>query len=153
MAFKLRNPLVQTFVLDDLDPSGEAKITFRQGTIRENQIRDTLVFSQQERTIAQGGIRVSNAVPWSVRQEIEVRLTLAGAEGLLRHDGAPLFKFKNGKLDMQDDEFHEAWGLIHPQSVADILHGHCMDVNPDWDYRAEGDRGENPPEAEESENE
>lgn len=154
MAFQLAHPTVQTFVLTGLDPTGEAKISFRQGTARDNQIRDRLVFSQQERTLAFNGIRVSNSVPWTVRQEIEVRLTITGAEGLLRPDGTPLFRFKRGKLDMSDDEFHEAWGMIHPQAVCDTFHNHCLDVNADWDYRAskeaEGDE-EYPQSAAESE--
>ncbi|NIV33089.1 MAG: hypothetical protein GWN58_27670 [Anaerolineae bacterium] len=150
MPFQLQHPIVQTFVLTELDPSGEAKITFRQATARENQIRDTLVFSQQQRTIGLDGVRVSNAKPWSVRQEIEVRLTIAGAEGILRPDGSPLFRFKGGMLDMSDDEFHEAWGIIHPQAVCDALHDKCLNVNADWDWRAR-EGAKNPPPAEESE--
>lgn len=147
MAFQLTHPIVQTFVLSDLDPTGEAKITFRQATARENQIRDTLVFSQQQRTLAMDGVRVSNSVPWTVRQEIEVRLTIAGTEGILRPDGSPLLRFKKGALDMTDDEFHDAWGIIHPQAVCDVLHSKCLDVNPDWDWRDRGN-AENPPQEE-----
>jgi len=150
MAFKLTHPVTQAFVLDELDPSGEAKVTFRQATARENQIRDTLVFSQQQRVITATGVSTSNALPWSVRQEIECRLTLVGAEGILRPDGSPLFSFKGGKLDMDDQEFHDAWSLIHPQRVVDILHGHCLDVNADWDWRPREAADEDPPPVEES---
>ena len=96
---------------------------------------------------------MTNSKPWSVRQEIECKLTIAGCEGILRPDGSPLFRFKNSKLNMDDQEFHDAWGMIHPQSVADVFHNHCLDVNPDWDWRPRNGEEENPQKAVESESE
>jgi hypothetical protein len=91
-----------------------------------------------------------------VRQEVECRLTVCGAESIEGPDGKPLFRFKQegGKavLAMSDDEFHNAWGVINPVSICDRFHDLCLDANPDWDFRP-GSDGENPPPAGASESE
>ena len=107
MALQIKHPTVISTTLYDLDPTGEAKISFRQATARENQIRDQLVFGPQVRAFTADGMEIKQSVPWSVRQEIECRLTVCGAEGIEGPDGKPLFRFKQegGKtvLVMSDD--------------------------------------------------
>lgn len=152
MAIELKHPVKQEFVLTKLDPTGEAKVTFRQANAVDNQVRDTLLFASQERVLDEDSVRVTNTVPFSVRQEIEVRLTIASCEGILRPNGSPLFRFRGKKLDMTPDQFHAAWALITDSRLSATLWGHCLDVNPDWDWRA-GSDGENPPVAEETESE
>jgi len=136
MAFVLQTPIVQPFVLYEIDPSGEAKVFFRQVSTAETQVRDQLVFSGQARTMTDSGVTVERTLPWSLREEIEVRLTLCGAEGIFLSDGkTPLFRFKNDTLSMNPDQFHEAWGKL-PSPVASIIHEKCLDANPDWDWRS-----------------
>jgi hypothetical protein len=147
MALQMKVPTVTETILTDLDSDGEAKITFRQAAAKENQIRETLVFGNQRRSFTDEGMDIRGGVPWSVRQEIECRLTMCGAEGILAPDKSPLFRFKNGELDMTDDEFHEAWGKINPISICDRFHELCHEVNPDWSLL--GGAG-NPPSAGES---
>lgn len=135
MAFQLQNQIVHPFILHELDPSGEAQVSFRQVATAAMQIRDQLVFSGQSRTLKEEGVKIERSIPWSVREEIEVRLTICDASGILKADGSPLFIFKNGTLSMNPDQFHEAWGLL-PPSVASILHEKCLEANPDWDWRS-----------------
>jgi hypothetical protein len=149
MALKMKVPTVKETILTDLDPDGEAKIAFRQATARENQIRDTLIFGSQRRSFTDEGLEIRDGVPWSVRQEIECRLTMCGAEGILGPAGAPLFRFKNGRLDMSDVEFQNAWGKINPISICDRFHELCHEVNPDWGF-GQGSDDENPPSVAES---
>lgn len=148
MALQMKAALVKETVLLGLDPSGEAKITFRQALPTETQVRDQLLFSQQRRTFNAEGMEIRDTVPWTVRQEIEIRLTIVGAEGILGPNGANLFRFKGGKLNMTPDEFHEAWGKINPISICDEFHELCWEVNPDWAPGGAGgddDDDENPP--------
>ena len=135
MALVIKNPVEQIFTLAELDETGEAKVRFRQATTKENQVRERLVFGSQARTLTDAGLRVESTVPWSVRQEIEVRLTLCGAEGIVDENDNSLFQFSGDKLAMSDSRFHEAWGRL-PTQYANVIHGHCLDVNPDWDFRA-----------------
>lgn len=134
MAFRLQHPIERTFVLDEIDPTGEAKVTFKQATTRETQLRDQLVFGGQSRSLVGDGLRIENSMQWSVREMIEARLTMTGCEGILDEDGRPLFHFKNGACDMSVDAFNAAWGKL-PPAVAKILHEKCLDANPDWDFR------------------
>ena len=151
MALQLKHPAEVTKIFTELDPSGEFRASFRQATARDVQIRDTLVFGPQQRILAADGLSIRDAVAFSVRQEVECRLTMTSCVGLLREDGSPVFRFKRGKLNMDDQEFHDAWGLLFPQEVVDALHNACLDANPDWDWRdrpdvEDGDE-ENPPQA------
>ena len=131
---QLSTPVISTFVLDEFDPTGEAKVSFRQATTLETQQRDQLVFGGQAKTYTADGLRIEQSIPWSVREEIECRLTMCGTEAILDADGKSLFRFKDGKLAMSPDQFHKAWGKL-PPAVATILHEHCLDAKPDWDYR------------------
>lgn len=138
MALILASPVVVPFVLRELDPTGETVVTFRQAMSEANQIRDRLVFGAQAKTFTDQGLRLDSGVPFSVRQMIECRLTIAGLDGVYR-DAAkevPLMRFKNGKLAMTDDEFNKAWGDI-PPGWANTLHNCCLDANPDWDFRTD----------------
>jgi hypothetical protein len=154
VALQLTHPVKQEFVLFDLDPTGEAKVTFRQATMGDNQIRDTLLFSGQQRVLGEDSVSITNTAPFSVRMEIEVRLTICACEGILKPDGSTLFRFRKDRLAMTPDEFHEAWSMINRSDLAEALWGHCLDVNPDWDWRAsrpsEGEDDPNPPTAEET---
>ena len=134
MALVIKNPVERLFTLDELDDTGEAKVRFRQATTKENQVRERRVFGSQARTLTDAGLRVESTVPWSVRQEIEVRLTICGVESIVDENGEPLFRFNVDKLAMSDQIFHDVWGRL-PVHYASVIHGHCLDVNPDWDFR------------------
>lgn len=143
MALQLTNPIVKCYTMGNLDPDGEFKVTFRQATTLESQARDTILFGSTQRAFGPQGIMVSGSVPWTVRQEIEVRLTIVGCEGLLNPDQSALLRFKAGKLDMTDEAFHAAWGKL-PLTVAEEIWHRCLDTNPDWDFR-DDDESELPP--------
>lgn len=135
MAFQLETPLEIESILEELDPTGECHVTFRQGMAGENQKRDRLVFGGQRRTFTGVGMAVEGAVTFPEREEIECRLTMVGAIAFLDEEGQELFKFKGDKLAMRDTAFHTAWARLPPH-VATMLHNLCLDANPDWDYRA-----------------
>ena len=157
MAITLTHPTERTFTLKDLDPEGDFKVTFRQATARDIQIRDQLVYASQRRIVGDEAVEITNSTPWSVRQEIECYLTMTGCEGIFRPDSTPLFRFKrvggDAVLDMTRDEFAKAWGMLHPAVYCQRLWECCLDVNPDWDWRRLPGQVENPPQAGESETE
>ena len=150
VAYQLAEPTIREFILTELDPTGECKVTFRQGMTTENQLRDRLVFGGQARTFTDSGLRLEGTVAWTEREELECRLTMTGSVGLLNADGQELFKFRAGKRIMSDAQFHAAWGKLPPH-VATMLHLKCLDVNPDWDFRPrDDDEGEAPKSVEEN---
>ena len=135
MAYQLDAPVERTFILDQLDPTGEAKITFRQARARENQVRDRMVFGEQARTFTANGLQLQGTVTWSEREELECKLTMVGCESILDEEGEPLFRFReDGKLAMNDTQFHKSWGKLPPH-VATMFHLCCLDTNPEWDFR------------------
>ena len=138
MAYQLEAPIVSTFVLLEIDPTGEAKVSFRQATVKECLLRDRRVYGEQKRTFSDDGLTLQNTISDLERGKIEVYLTLCGAEGLLKEDGeTEIFRFREGKLAMNQDEFGAAWDRL-PPSVALLIHGRCLDANPDWDFRTGG---------------
>jgi hypothetical protein len=141
MALKMKIPTIKETMLPE-DPDGEAMIAFRQATARDNQIRDTLVYGSQSRQLTNTGMEIRGGVAFSVRQEIECRLTMVNAIGIQDHTGKELFRFKNGKPDMTDDEFHNSWGKINPISLCDRFHRLCLELNPDWGWSTAPPEGE-----------
>jgi hypothetical protein len=135
MAYQLSNPILSAYKLTELDETGEAEVTFRQATVGQIQERERLIYGNQSRTYTDSGMRIERNVVRSVQAEIEVRLTIAGCKALYDADGSDLFKFKpDGTLDMTPDQFHKVWKRL-PPLLAGILYGHCLDSNPDWDFR------------------
>jgi len=133
--FKNPSVLVKTRQLIDLDPSGEAKISFKQADTLGIQQRDQEAFAQQSRSFTDDAMLIKGDVPITHRMEIEARLTICEPTvGILNRAGEPAFKFSNGKLAMSADEFHIAWGEFDP-AVTRIFWLVCLDANPEWDYR------------------
>lgn len=147
MALQLTNPIEVETIFTELDPSGDFKAMFRQATAKEVQRRDRIVFSPQQRYLGAEGIAITGSMPWSERQMIESMITISSCVGLNDHRGRPLFRFKNGALDMTDAEFIEAWGAINIPGVAEALHKACLTANPDWDWVEHEEGDENPPPA------
>jgi hypothetical protein len=153
VAYTLPERIIEEFILTEIDPTAECRVTFRQGMTQENQQRDRLVFGGQARTFTDSGLRLEGTVAWTEREELECRLTMVGAVAFNDTKGKPLFRFRNGTLAMSDQQFHNAWGKLPPH-VATLLHLKCLDVNPDWDFRPRPDDEEDAPKsAEESETE
>jgi len=122
---------VSTYTLDELDPTGRARISFRTATGEETRARNRLVFGSSVRAYARGAAQLTSMAPAAVRQEIECRLTVCGIEGAYR-GGRPLFTFnEEGALAMTDAEFHDAWRILPPK-VASLFHAHCLETNPQW---------------------
>jgi len=147
MPFQLKHPTVVETRLEELDPLDPPVVKFRQATARENQIREAQIFGPQKKAFTQEGMEVRDSVAWAMRQEIEVRLTLCGLSGFLDVDGEELFRFRGEQLNLNEAQFHTAWGKIWPINICDRLHHLCLDANPEWDYRPRSAEEENPPEA------
>ena len=148
MALQLTNPIEIETIFTELDPEGDFRATFRQATEAEVQRRDRIVFSPQQRYLGADGLLISGTMPWSERRMVECMITMRSCAGLNDHKGRPLFRFKNGQLDMTDVEFMEAWGSINIKGVTQALHKACLKANPDWDWEEQDEEDEeSPPQA------
>ena len=70
--------------------------------------------------------------PAEVLKRIEVFLTLASCNLLGRDGKKDAFRFANGRLDMTENEFQVAWGMLMPET-ADEIHKKVLEVNAIWD--------------------
>ena len=147
MAIKLTAPVNETFVLTKSDKKfkneGEpTKISVRQASQGEQEQR-ARVFAEISRVIENedvfGTTSMAIRQSWSMEElkRVEVYLTLADCN-IEDENGDPLFKFRNGRLAMQESEFKNAWYKL-PPSVADEIHEKIMEVNLMWSGLGEVD--------------
>lgn len=144
MSFKLAAPLVQTYKLEQTDArygdksDSPTTVTIKQATQLQHEHRQQ-IFATLERKYDDLAPDVTTLVQKANIEElkrIEVKLTMIECN-ITQADGKkPLFPSKKGKdglpeLDMTDDEFRNAWGLL-PPDVATEIHDKVVQLNTMW---------------------
>jgi len=141
MAFKLSAPIEKEFVLDKTDEIyGEkgdepTRVSIRQATQADHERRsslwDTLTQEVEGEDFSNpDSVRIIQRLSVAELNRLEVYLTIVGCN-IVKEDGKELFKFKNGKLDMSERAFINAWGLL-PPIVANEIHEKVREVNITW---------------------
>jgi hypothetical protein len=153
MALKLSAPIEKTFNLEQTDKefppdegSEPTSVTIKQATQAQHERRMELFallrnkFSWDDdgkQTIES----IENRNIYTVQRR-DAFLTLAGCNIVIEppkgSKPVPLFRFKDGSLDMTEDEFTEAWGRL-PAFVAREIHTKVLEVNPTWRMSGEAD--------------
>jgi hypothetical protein len=141
-------PETQEFRLEKLDerqgvPEDEkTTVTIRLATVRQNSIRSRL-FSEYIREIPNKGDGTKERVIWRLPLydliAEEVFLTMVGCNLTTADGKKPLFRFGNGPmgsfLDMNKDQFLEAWGTTDDETAAEI-HAKVLEMNIHWNMGA-----------------
>ena len=143
MPFQLIARVEQEFTLDKTDQkfgnSGEpTRVTFRQAAQREHEARSNIyneIIREIRSDVEADRLIFRYSEPTITRTEVFLTLSACNIMGI---SGKPLFRFVNGKVDMNREQFTVAWGEL-PLSVCEEMHEKCLIVNPDW---AIGDGGE-----------
>lgn len=135
MPLKLATPIIKTFVLEEADKNygnngDPTTVTIRQATTEADMAREA-VYSEVTRVFDENA-PVQLRQRWTMAElaRREVYLTLAECN-IVKDDGKPLFKFRDGKLNMQEYDFNDAWGLL-PSDVAGEIHDKVLEVNIKW---------------------
>ena len=142
MPLKIGTPIVKEFALDQSDPTGETKVTIRQGTQLQHDVmsdlfaESTYTYNDRERGKVEQKVRYSVA---EVRR-LSIRMTMVGCN-VERAAGVPLFKFKAGpqglpELDMTEKEFNDAYGALNPPELTDEIYEKVLEQNPRWDPKS-----------------
>ena len=146
MALKLIAPIEQVFHLEITDrefPPDEGSeptnVTIKQATQKQHERRMELFslyrnkFSWDEdgkQTIES----IENRNIYTIQRR-DAFLTLADCNILYMppkgKKAVPLFNFKDGQLDMTEEQFDDAWGML-PAVVAREIHSKILEVNPTW---------------------
>lgn len=138
----LSKPTVIDFVLDyvfEETPDEPGHVSFRQARAGE-QRRLANLNAEQTQTwddTSLGKIQLTRRWNPEDIKQFRVFLTMAGCD-LANEDGAPLFRFKEGRLSMAQAEFLAAWDTL-PVELANELHQKCLVANPQWDFANQGE--------------
>lgn len=150
MAFKLTAPIEKTFYLEETDkeyppddPKAEkTSVTIKQAAQYEHERRmdlfadfRTIMGFDDEGNQTYTAVEKRNIV--RIRRK-DAFLTMTGCNIKIEKDGKEelLFKFKDGKLAMSEDEFEQAWGML-PSLPCREIHRFVLELNPDWSLRGE----------------
>lgn len=151
MALKLTAPIEQTFPLEITDRefppddgSEPTNVSIKQATQKQHERRMELFSLYRNRfSYDENGMQTIESVENRNIYTIQRRdafLTLAACNILYTppkgKKAVPLFKFKDGNLDMTEEEFDEAWGLL-PAVVSREIHSKILEVNPTWKLSGE----------------
>lgn len=79
-------------------------------------------------------------VPWTRLRMLTVMNTLVDCNAT-NSKGKPVFKFKNGQLDMSEAEFRIVWDNL-PPIMSEELYELSLEVNPPWKAKVKDDDGE-----------
>lgn len=131
----LSAPITRTFNLQS-DPDGLAAVTIRQATFAEDRERQELfakirmIFDDERR----GQIVQENSPSTGEIMQLEIALTLAGAEGIEDEEGNPIFHFKEHagvSRVAERGQFYRALGRLPGEAVREIW-GYVREVNPQF---------------------
>jgi hypothetical protein len=145
MPLRLAAPIEKSFVLDKSDAlygndGSPTTASFRQASFRGNSRRRN-IFSEWKRELnADGKEIVIMRWSWDEVKLLDIFLTMTACN-ILGMDGKELFRFKNNRLDMSEQEFISAVGELRDE-VVDELHDKCLEVNSDWQVEGEVSLGE-----------
>lgn len=154
----IKAPVEQTVRLKlstELDPDQTAQVKVRPATTYE-QARRAQVGAEVSRIYRDGSKEVEIKYDWTYEQQqrAEVYLTLAEFDvDVPANDPSDvdktvkLFRFKRDnqnrlRLDMTDQEFEIAWGLL-PEVVTAEVHRAVLEVNPQWDPKFRASSSDN----------
>lgn len=135
MPLKLVAPINKEFILTETDKKFEndgepTRICVRQvsqeGIERRNNLYNEYTF---ERT-SENSERTIQKFSYEVVKRLEVYLALTSCNILDTND-KDLFRFKNDKLNMSENEFRDNWGKLDPITCNEI-HEKVVEVNPLW---------------------
>jgi hypothetical protein len=140
MAFKLKPPVEELHFLDKTDTAYPAEATneddpqrttvlVRQATQAQHERRSDL-FSKLTSRVGNDPniVEIVTRFSFPELQRIECFLAMKDCN-IEDEDGAPLFKFKNGRITETD--FNHGWGKL-PPLVADEIHEKVLLLNPTW---------------------
>jgi hypothetical protein len=146
MALKLVAPIEKTFNLEKTDkeyPPDEGEkaepttVTIRQASQKEHEIRMDL-FAEINTVLGYDEDGRQTLTSVEKRNIIRIQrkdtyLVMSGCNITIEEGkkAVALFKFKDGKLDMSEAEFRDAWGQL-PQLVCREIHSKVLEVNPTW---------------------
>ena len=141
MALKLTSPIYESFTLDKSDEKYGAEtsttVTVRQARQHEHARRENLwsVIEQKVSQIDANELTYVQRFSMAELARLETYLCLCSCD-IESEDGTPLFPSKKGdqdrpKLDMTEQQFNQAWGLLLPD-IAKEIHEKILAVNPQW---------------------
>jgi len=136
MPIKLDIAERKEFILEESDKiigntTEPTKISVRQASQGEYTRRQDLFSSWKRQFDPEvGGDVVIQHFNYEIMKRLEVYLTLADCN-IEDSDGSVLFRFRDGRISMQESEFNKAWGKL-PLIIANEIHQKVLAVNPDW---------------------
>jgi hypothetical protein len=141
MPVTLKPAIKKDFALTEVDEaysvSGDEPtlITVRQATQGDHERRGEM-FTRLTKEYTANGTRMYQEFSYSTLMRLEVFLTLAGCNITDEETGAPIFKFKEGRLT-NEAEFEKTWIKMYPD-ICRAIHLRVLEMNPTWN----GDLGE-----------
>lgn len=134
-------PVTETFPIK-MDEEGKATVTFRQARTGDN-IELANLFNEQSRVFGNDDkVELKQTWNYEIVKRKRVFLVLVGASELDDENGAPLFRFTEGKngprLAMSEGEFNKIWATL-PEELTEELHTYCCIVNPQWNPALSGE--------------
>lgn len=143
MPIRLKTPLQETFILSKTDKEfgcegDPTTVTIRQCRQGEHEMRDTIFMratqvwksSATSLGIDEPELRVKQDWSFSMLRRMEARLTMCACN-IVDEEDHDLFRFKDGKLDMSENEFNRAWAKL-PIITANEISEAVLRVNKDW---------------------
>lgn len=141
MALKLTAPIIETFTLDKSDEKYGADtsttVTIKQARQHEHARRENLwsVIEQKVSNIDPDEMTYVQRFSMAELARLETWLTMCACD-IEDENGNPLFPSRKGKadrptLDMTEQQFNQAWGLLLPD-IAKEIHDKVLEVNPQW---------------------
>ena len=145
MPLQLTAPIEKEFPLEKSDKqlgcTGDpTRVTIRQATQAEHERRSDIWAEMTQEVmgdrVSPDSIRLIQRISLPELHRIEAFCTMSACN-ILDIGDKQLFKFKDGKVDMQENEFRIAWGKLDPM-VVDEIHEKILEVNLTWGNRGEG---------------
>lgn len=142
MPYKLIARAEQTFRLERTDAKFENEgdpttVTIRQASMHDveerGEVNNELI---QEMRPDESNRLIFKYSFWRLHR-VEVFLTLKACN-ILDLEGKPLFRFKDGRLNMTLNEFTRVWGSLDP-TICDEIHEKVLILNPDWRIGEQGE--------------
>jgi hypothetical protein len=122
-------PETEVFVLK-CDPEGNATVTIRQARTGDN-LEIARLFDKQSRVLGSDAVEIKQEWNYELLKRKRAWRTLADAANLNDQGDKPLFRFKDGRIAMSEDEFNRVWGQL-PIELTEEISQYILVVNPQW---------------------
>jgi hypothetical protein len=139
MPLQLKPPVEETFELKETDKlyaSEGTTVTIVQASQRQHEKRQNLFANMRSRWTDDDSVEIIQRYNQPELHRVETMLTMTACN-ILAENGKSLFKFKNDKINMTDQDFADAWGILE-LSITSEIHSKVLEVNPTWANRGEG---------------